>query len=170
MVLQQVETRSPTTPVAQFRQPVIEDGQDLWRITRDSKTLDLNSSYSYLLWCRDFSDTTIVASVDGVPVGFITAYTRPDDPETLLVWQVAVDSDFRGQKLSSRMLDQLVDRVPGVRWVETTITDDNDASIGLFSSFALKRETELDRRPLFEERHFPDGHDTEFLFRIGPVA
>lgn len=170
MVLQQVETRSPSTLVANFDRPVIDDGQDLWRIARDSKTLDLNSSYAYMLWCRDFADTTIVASVEGTPVGFITAYTRPEEPETLFVWQVAVDESFRGQKLSSRMLDKLVALVPGTQWVETTITDDNEASIGLFSSFALRRETQLDRRPLFERRHFPDGHDTEFLFRIGPFS
>ncbi|MGY5138554.1 diaminobutyrate acetyltransferase, partial [Streptomyces nigrescens] len=37
--------------------PRVEDGAAIWRIARDSKTLDLNSSYSYLLWCRDFAAT-----------------------------------------------------------------------------------------------------------------
>lgn len=35
--------------------PGVEDGAAIWRIARDSRTLDLNSSYSYLLWCRDFA-------------------------------------------------------------------------------------------------------------------
>ncbi len=72
--------------------PRVDDGAAIWRIARDSKTLDLNSSYSYLLWCRDFAATSVVARDGaGEPVGFITGYVRPQQPRTLLVWQVAVD-------------------------------------------------------------------------------
>lgn len=67
--------------------PRIEDGAAIWRIARDSGSLDLNSSYSYLLWCRDFADTTVVA-----------------------------------------------------------------------------------RDVLFRGEHFPDGHEPELLYRIGPLA
>ena len=35
--------------------PEVADGAALWRIAKDSRTLDLNSSYSYLLWCRGFA-------------------------------------------------------------------------------------------------------------------
>ncbi|MBO0031591.1 diaminobutyrate acetyltransferase, partial [Listeria monocytogenes] len=45
---------------------------------------------------------------------------------------------------------------------------DNAASIALFTSFANGREAALERTALFETPLFPDGHDTEFLFRIGP--
>ncbi|MCZ9340443.1 diaminobutyrate acetyltransferase, partial [Streptomyces sp. TRM76130] len=41
--------------------PRVTDGATLWRIARDSKVLDLNSSYAYLLWCRDFAATSAVA-------------------------------------------------------------------------------------------------------------
>lgn len=48
--------------------PRVEDGAAIWRIARDSKALDLNSSYSYLLWCRDFAATSVVArDADGGP-------------------------------------------------------------------------------------------------------
>src|SRR6185312_3847202 len=81
--------------------PRVEDGAAIWRIARDSKTLDLNSSYSYLLWCRDFAATSVVArDAEGGPVGFITGYIRPDRPETLVVWQVAVDQAWRGRGLA----------------------------------------------------------------------
>ena len=80
----------------QIDRPAVADGAALWRIARDSKTLDLNSSYSYLLWCRDFAATSAVARDEtGQPVGFVTGYTRPERPRTLLVWQVAVDEAFR---------------------------------------------------------------------------
>lgn len=170
MVVQQAEPQLRTSSDTQFHRPAVDDGQHLWRIARDSKTLDLNSSYTYLLWCRDFAETTIMATIDDNPVGFISAYFRPEDPETLLVWQVAVDTEYRGRRLAASMLDALANRVEGAKWLETTITEDNEASMRLFQSFAERRDATLERDPLFEGEHFPDDHDTEFLFRIGPLS
>ncbi|MFD9163912.1 diaminobutyrate acetyltransferase, partial [Streptomyces sp. NPDC059558] len=47
-------TPAPTTSPSGIRadRPDLCDGPDLWRIARDAKTLDVNSPYSYLLWCR----------------------------------------------------------------------------------------------------------------------
>src|SRR2546426_608548 len=92
--------------------PRVEDGAAIWRIARDSQALDLNSSYSYLLWCRDFAATSVVArAADGEPVAFVTGYIRPDRPETLVVWQVAVDHAHRGRGLAGALLDGLTARV-----------------------------------------------------------
>lgn len=155
----------------QFRRPSLDDGREMWRIARDSKVLDLNSSYSYLLWCRDFAATSVVATVEGESAGFVTGYLRPEDPETLLVWQVAVDRAFRGMGLASRMLGDLVDRLDGqAARLETTITPDNEASIRLFESFAASRDADVEREPVFTDELFPDGHETELLFRIGPLT
>ncbi|WP_292651488.1 diaminobutyrate acetyltransferase [Nocardioides sp.] len=154
-----------------FRSPDLEDGQHMWRMARESRVLDVNTSYAYLLWARDFAATSIVATVDDDPGGFVTGYRRPDEPETLMIWQVAVDERHRGQGLARRMLDDLVDRLSGdqgVRHLETTITADNSASIALFTSFANARGAPIERTPLFEAAMFPDGHDAELLFRIGP--
>ncbi|MFI6350910.1 diaminobutyrate acetyltransferase [Streptomyces sp. NPDC050560] len=154
--------------------PQVADGAHLWRIARNSRTLDLNSSYSYLLWCRDFSGTTVVArAADGVPVGFITGYIRPDRPRTLLVWQVAVDEEYRGRGLAGAMLDGLTSRVAtehGLIGVETTVSPDNTASDRLFVSFAERHSVPLEREELFAEALFPDGgHAPEVLYRIGPL-
>lgn len=90
----------------------MEDGASLWRIARDSEVLDLNSSYSYLLWCRDFAATSAVARDEhGEPVAFVTGYVRPDRPQTLVVWQVAVDDAYRGRGLAADLLDALTERV-----------------------------------------------------------
>ncbi|MFE6645139.1 diaminobutyrate--2-oxoglutarate transaminase [Nocardioides sp. NPDC057772] len=156
-----------------FRSPDLEDGQHLWRMARESRVLDVNTSYAYLLWARDFAATSIVATVDDDPGGFVIGYRRPDEPETLMIWQVAVDERHRGQGLARRMLDTLVDRLAGdqgVRRLETTITADNSASIALFTSFANARGASIERTPLFEAEMFPDGHDPELLFRIGPFS
>ncbi|WP_432029672.1 diaminobutyrate acetyltransferase [Streptomyces sp. 1222.5] len=155
--------------------PAMTDGATLWRLAKDSKTLDLNSSYSYLLWCRDFAGTSAVArGADGEPVGFITGYVRPDRPRTLLVWQVAVDSAHRGHGIAAALLDGLTARLTaeqGITEVETTITPGNTASERLFTSFAARHGAQVDREVLFGADLFPDGpHDPEVLYRIGPLT
>jgi diaminobutyrate acetyltransferase len=143
----------------------------MWRIARDSKVLDVNASYSYLLWCRDFSATSVVATVDDEPVGFVTGYRRPDRPDTLMIWQVAVDASQRGKRIASRMLEAVVDQLDGaVSTMETTITADNEASISLFTAFARSRGADITRETGFDSSHFPDGHESELLFRIGPLG
>lgn len=118
--------------------PALGDGAALWRIARDSHKLDLNSSYAYLLWCHDFADTSIVARVAGEPVGFVMGYRRQAAVDSVVVWQVAVDGSQRGKGLAGRMLDTMYSSLvrAGTRYLETTITPDNAASIRLFSAFA----------------------------------
>jgi L-2,4-diaminobutyric acid acetyltransferase len=172
------ETRSnPTGGVATtsadviIEKPEVADGRELWRIARDSKTLDLNSSYAYLLWCRDFSETSRVARVDGAVAGYVTGYRRPEHPDTLMVWQIAVDAAHRGVGLAARLLDDLLTGcIPGgVRFLETTVTADNEPSIRTFAALAKRWQANLRRHELFGAEAFPDGHDAEFLYRIGPV-
>jgi L-2,4-diaminobutyric acid acetyltransferase len=150
-----------------FVPPRLEDGRQLWRIARDSKTLDLNSPYSYILWCRDFAATSVVARADGEVRGFVTGFDRPEDPGTLFVWQVAVDAAWRGRGLAGRMLAALAGR--GFRFVEATVTPDNTASDRLFTAFARDRDTELRRTPLLPGELFPGDHQPEELYRIGPL-
>lgn len=154
--------------------PEVEDGAAIWRIARDSGNLDLNSSYSYLLWCRDFAGTTVVArDATGAPVGFVTGYLRPEQPRTLVVWQVAVDASQRGRGLAAGLLDGLAARVAArqeLTGLETTISPGNTASERLFTSFARRHSAALEREVLFDAGLFPDGgHDPEVLHRIGPL-
>ena len=57
----------------------------MWRLARDGGTLDLNTSYAYLLLARDFAATSRLAVRDGEGVGFVLGYLRPAAPETLFV-------------------------------------------------------------------------------------
>ncbi|WP_305091897.1 diaminobutyrate acetyltransferase [Prescottella sp. R16] len=163
---------TPTTApdAVKFRQPQISDGVRLWEIAKDSQVLDLNSSYAYLLWCRDFRDTSIVATVDDTVVGFVTGYVRPEVPATLMVWQVAVDENHRGHGLAGRMLSSLLDHVAlqGVWKLETTISPGNDASVALFTSVAHRRGCTITKQELFSPNDFPDGHEAEDLYTISP--
>ena len=162
--------QNPSSAVV-IRSPRIEDGARIWRIAVDSQVLDANTSYSYLLWCRDFAASSVVAEIDSEVAGFVTGYLRPDAPATLFVWQVAVDHAFRGRGVGVKMLDKLVEKVAGqnVSILETTVSPDNEASIAMFSSLARRRGAEMIRETLFEPKDFPDGHESEDLYRITPL-
>jgi L-2,4-diaminobutyric acid acetyltransferase len=149
--------------------PDVGDGPHCWRLAVDSAVLDANSRYAYLLWCRDFSATSMVARLDGEVVGFVTGYRRPDAPDTLLVWQIAVAAHARGRGIAGDLLDALVSRVPGIDYVETTVTPDNEASHRLFDGFARRHDAAVSRDELFGSSLLGEAHLPEILHRIGPI-
>lgn len=161
----------PQADPTKLESPSLGDGPRLWELARDAGELDLNTPYSYALWCRDFARTSVVVrAADGLQ-GFVTGYVRPDDPRTLFVWQVAVDPRCRGRRLGRRMLDWLGARLPelGCHYIEATVTPTNTPSTRLFESFAEAWHASLTRRTLFDATMFPGEHEPEVLFRIGPL-
>ncbi|WP_025273702.1 diaminobutyrate acetyltransferase [Haloglycomyces albus] len=154
-----------------FDRPTIKDGPTLWQLVLDAGNLDVNSRYAYLLWCRDFADTTIVARHGDQIAGFITGYIRPDSPQTYFVWQVAVNPAFRRLGLALRMLDNVYERLGRnqIRFIETTVTPDNKASLRLFASFAEAHDADLKQDVLFNEHDLGEGHEPEVLHTIGPM-
>ncbi|MBB6173660.1 L-2,4-diaminobutyric acid acetyltransferase [Nocardiopsis mwathae] len=159
-----------------FAPPALGDGRLLWALARDNG-LDENSPYAYVMWCRDFAETSVVArDTEGRVLGFVIGHVRPGAPDTYFLWQVAVDSACRGRRLARRMLDHIGDRITerGLTHLEATVTPDNAASRALFGSFARDRGVEPVWTSLFEREHFPqDGehtHEPEDLVRIGPLG
>lgn len=109
----------------------------------------------------------------GDVLGFVSGYRIPDRPEVLFVWQVVVSSKARGQGLAGRMIQALLDSdaCREVTQIETSITNDNQASWGLFKKLAQKLNASTSEAILFDkETHFGGQHDTEMLFRIGPFS
>jgi L-2,4-diaminobutyric acid acetyltransferase len=159
-------------PERVIERPSTSDGAEIWRIARDSGKLDLNSSYAYVLWCHDFADTSVVARIGDEVVGFVTGYVRPTAPDTLVVWQVAVRDSQRGRGTAGALLDSLLEQVAeqGVRYLETTITADNAASNALFASLAKRWDTRMRHADTFGADQFPDAHEPELVYRIGPFS
>lgn len=155
-----------------FRAPTSADGADVWELIRKSGPLDENSMYCNIVQCDHFADTCVIAELDGVIVGWISAFIPPDEPDTLFVWQVAVGETARGRGVAKKMLNELFDR-PGcaeVTQLKTTITADNDASWALFNSFADKMDADLDHEPHYEEdAHFGGKHATEYMVTISDI-
>ena len=151
--------------------PELTDGHKVTALIGRCPPLDTNSAYCNLLQCGHFADTSVVAKSGDDVVGFISGYLQPAQPDTLFVWQVAIDATTRGQGLATKMLDHLLAR-PGlkhVRFIETTITADNQASWALFTRFAQRRGVELNKADYLDKTtHFNGEHDSESLVRLGP--
>jgi L-2,4-diaminobutyric acid acetyltransferase len=162
-------------PTVTLRRPTDGDGYPLHELVARCQPLDTNSAYCNLLQCSDFADTAIAAvNAEGQLVGFISGYCPPSRPDTLFVWQVAVDASMRGQGLALRMLMALIARVAkeqGIRNLETTISPDNGASQALFKKAFAKLGVDYSTRTLFSRaEHFAGKHEDEVLYRAGPFA
>lgn len=155
-----------------LRRPTAEDGLSVHQLITRTPELDSNSCYCNLLQCSHFSGTSIIAQKQGETVGFISGYLKPDIPNTLFIWQVAVSSKVRGYGLGSKMLQELLAREENtsVSHIETTITEENQASWALFNRLADSFNAPLEHSVLFDQvTHFNDEHDSELLARIGPL-
>jgi L-2,4-diaminobutyric acid acetyltransferase len=160
----------PATRSVTFRPPTVEDGATLWRLARDVGGLDLNTPYASLMMARDFAETCVLAEVDGKPAGFVTGYRPPARQDALFVWQVGVLADYRGLGLASRMIMSILGRDENrdIHFIEATVTPSNKPSDALFRGLAKKLETTVRVEPCFAPEHFPDGHEGENAYRIGP--
>lgn len=162
-----------------FTQPTPEDGLAIHELIQQCPPLDLNSSYCYMLCCTLWAETSIcVWQPEGnYPkaklVGFISALVRPNQDNTLFVWQVAVADIARGQRLAQQMLTALLQRkiCQNIEQIHTTISPDNQASWRTFSALAHQLGC-TSRTELFLDKdlHFKGLHDSELLFVVGPFS
>ena len=163
---------NPRSPLG-IRHPTPIDAIPVHNLIRASAFVDDNSPYLYLLVCSHFAGSSAIAERNGETMGVISAYIPPEQPDTLFVWQVAVDPMMRRQGLARAMLKFILlsDACREVRYIDTTVTRDNDASRKLFNSFAEKLGCPLRESLLFDRhKHFLNLHDSEYLLRIGPFS
>jgi len=154
-----------------FSPPVSSDGIRVHRLVASCPPLDENSIYCNILQCDHFAATSVKVELDGELVAFISGYIPPAEPEVLFIWQVAVSSVARGKGLGKRMMDHLINRpaCEEVRFLHTTVTPDNEASAGMFASFARHVKAPVSKEVLYDsEGHFDGKHESEERFVIGP--
>lgn len=155
-----------------FRPATPVDGAEMWRFVQAAGVLEQNPSYAYILLCQHFGDTCVVAEQNGEMVGFVVAYKPPRQPDTVFVWQVGVSRKTRGKGVGLRLLRYLLalDGCRNVTYLEASVTPSNKASQSLFRAFARKSNTGCRKLPFFPSEFFPDAHESEHLYRVGPIA
>ncbi|HLS65856.1 MAG TPA: diaminobutyrate acetyltransferase [Pseudogracilibacillus sp.] len=156
-----------------LRQPTEKDGSDMFRIVKESNVLDVNSSYSYLMWGKFFRSTSIIAECESERVvGFVSGFLLPERNDTLFVWQVGVEKEQRGKGLATKLIIELLRNVrqkEDVHYLEATVTPSNIPSSKLFKGIAKKLATDCIITECFPEDLFPDdAHESELSYRIGP--
>lgn len=161
-----------------LRHPTPDDAAAIHELVVTDGVLDPNSVYCYLLICRDFAATSLVATDDAGLAGFVAGYRPPARPTTLFVWQIGVAPRARRQGLGQLLLHRLL-AAPGcadVEFVEATITPSNGGSRRLFTRLAESIGAGWQEGPGFAAGLFGDGdrpgrqHEEERCFRIGPLA
>jgi len=154
-----------------FKEPEVDDGAEMFRIAKDSKVLDMNSSYCYLMWSKFFNKTSIIAYEGEKAVGFVSGFIQPESEDTLFIWQIAINSDYRGRGIATKLVTKLLKQLKNekIRFLEATVTRSNLASSNLFKGIAEKFNTKYDIKKCFSKEHFPDeSSEAEFTYRIGP--
>lgn len=154
-----------------LRHPHPADGPQVHALIARCPPLDRNSLYCNLLQCSHFSGTCALAEQDGRVLGFVSGYRPPDEPDTLFIWQVAVDPAARGMGLGQRLMLDILGRpaCTGVRTIKTTVTQDNAASWAMFGKLAATLQAPHRRTPHFDrDRHLGGAHESEYLMTIGP--
>lgn len=150
--------------------PTISDANHMWRLAKKSN-LDVNSSYSYLMMTKFFNGRCfVIKSPDDKVVGFVTGFILKDD--VYFIWQIAIDPEYQGQGLSRSLLDVAINklmRVHKIKFIQATVSPDNDASMGLFKKIATSYNTFFAMKDGFQESHFPDEKPEEKLIQVGPL-
>ncbi len=154
----------------QIKNPDSDYGYQISELIKNSPPLDLNSTYLYFIQSHYFNKTCAIAvnEIDRV-IGFVSGFQDPRKKDTLFIWQVAISKDARGNGLASKLIYFILQELPHMQFIETTITKDNTSSISLFNKISQELNTNIIEEPFLDKtKHFLNQHDSENLFRIGP--
>ncbi|WP_419767308.1 diaminobutyrate acetyltransferase [Arcobacter sp.] len=152
-----------------IRKPEKSDAIQIYDLVKESKVLDLNSEYLYLLQSTHFSSTCAVALHEEKVIGFVSGYLKPDENNSLFIWQVAVDGKYRGNDIAGRLIMNIIKRdFLDVEKIYTTVSPSNISSIKVFEKVAKGLNTKMTSSTFFEKNDFKNSHEDETLYEIGP--
>lgn len=169
-----VEPGAPSLPELTARLPAPEDAAAVARLVRETRTLEANSTYAYLLLCTHFAPTSVLVESNGSLVGCALGYRIPNRPSTLFIWQIGVHPSSQRRGVALRLLNDLLRRPSlfDVKDFETSIAPSNEASRALFERWANAHDMPCQRIGVLERALFgtESNHEEENLYRIGPRA
>ncbi|WP_284644395.1 diaminobutyrate acetyltransferase [Paenibacillus silviterrae] len=156
-----------------FRYPDKEDGAAVWRLVKETETLDLNAVYCYIMLCDYFRSTCVIAEDEDGIVGFLSAFRSPEQQDCLFIWQIAVKPSRQRRGIGKQMLHELLLRESStdIRYLKATVSPSNLASRGLFLHLAKSHNLECHLFEGYAASMFPSerAHEEEILYKLGPL-
>ncbi len=129
----------------------------------------LNSRYTYFLLAKDFSETCFVAEHENKVVAFSSGYVPPQRKDTFFNWEIVVQKEYRGNGLQKLLLLHQI-KMADAKYFEGTINPSNDVSRKNYIQLSELLNAKYEEKIFLTVEDFEnDGHETEILFRIGPM-
>ena len=165
-----IEVYSKKNSAIKITHPRKEDGISVAELIKRCPPLDLNSTYHYLIQSHYFSKTCSIAFDNKKVVAFVSGFINSSKNNSLFIWQVAIDENYRGKELGIELIEFILNQNKNLDSIETTVTETNLASRRMFEKFCEKYQIKLSEQTLFnKEQDFSNEHDSEILLKIGPL-
>tara|TARA_B110000261_G_C12941538_1_gene300652 strand:+ start:23 stop:553 length:531 start_codon:yes stop_codon:yes gene_type:complete len=166
-----IEVYSKNNNAIKITSPSKKDGYEVSNLVARCPPLDLNSTYHYLIQSHYFNKTCSIAFDNKKVVAFASGFINPSKNNSLFIWQVAIDENYRGRGLGIELIEFILKQNKNVDSIETTITKNNFASRRMFQKINKKYKTSISEQILFDkEKDFFNEHDSEILIKIGPIT
>jgi GNAT superfamily N-acetyltransferase len=102
--------------------------------------------HEYVYWIMEeyFPSSNYAVSVENKIIGFICALPSIDK-QCYFIWQIVVDTDYRGIKVATLLVNRIVEeaKLKGFNKLELTINCENKASYKLFERIANEHNSSL---------------------------
>lgn len=153
------------------REFTVDDAESVRTLANKCQPLLVNGVYVNLFLAKYFGNMCFILEDSGTAVGFITGLKSTTNPNIFFLWQLGLAPEYRGKKLSSRLIEAIVTaaRNNGCKSVQLSISPGNEESFGTFQSFTSKHSLEL---RAIEEQKYRDplsgkeGHEIFYEFAI----
>jgi L-2,4-diaminobutyric acid acetyltransferase len=100
----------------------------------------------------------------------MTGFVPPKESQTLFVWQVAVDPNYRNEGIAKNLVSTVLENAGSeIKYVEATVTSSNRASLKFLENLADDLKASISLTPLFSTEVLGEGHEPENLVKIGPI-
>ena len=164
-----IEVYSKKNSAIKITHPRKEDGISVAELIKRCPPLDLNSTYHYLIQSHYFSKTCSFAFDNKKVVAFVSGFINSSKNNSLFIWQVAIDENYRGKELGIELIEFILNQNKNLDSIETTVTKNNISSRRMFQKICEKYKSRISELILFDkEKDFANKHDSEMLIKIGP--
>lgn len=121
------------------------DYASLRSIIEQDPDVDTHTHYTYWVASALYSETFLVAEIDGVVVGYVFGIAPSNDDKRAFLWQVAVSGQHRGHGIAKALITEFVRQCQyrQITDIALTISPGNSASKKLFESVARIFDSQL---------------------------